>query len=120
MPRDGYSRVSWHDLICGAQRQMKNNDALFEDSASPIGASPLYTLNTSIFRLCRAQDTARMASLSSSLQWYSNLTSVKQPAYSTIKITNGADIERLYPLLLSYANNSTRANSLREVIVDTY
>ncbi|WZH48191.1 Putative f-box domain containing protein [Fusarium acuminatum] len=61
-----------------------------------------------------------MASLSSSLQWYSNLTSVKQLAYSTIKITNGADIERLYPLLLSYANNSTRANSLREVIVDTY
>ncbi|KIL88794.1 hypothetical protein FAVG1_08043 [Fusarium avenaceum] len=85
-----------------------------------LGASSLSTLNTSIFRLCRAQDTARMASLGSSLQWYSNLTSVKQPAYSTIKITNGADIEILYPLLLSYANNPTRANSLREVIVDTY
>jgi hypothetical protein len=46
MPRDGYSRISlhicfcWNDLICSAQRQMKNNDALFEDSASPIGSFP--------------------------------------------------------------------------------
>jgi hypothetical protein len=85
---------------------MKNNDAQF--------------LNASIFRLCRAPGTARITSLGSSLQWYSNLTSVKQLAYTTIKITNGAVIERLYPLLLSYTNNPTRANSLREVIVDTY
>ncbi|KAM0334651.1 hypothetical protein ACHAPQ_005040 [Fusarium lateritium] len=84
------------------------------------GPSSPFTLKRSIFRQCTAQDTARITSLGSSFESYSNLTSVKQPTYTTVKVTNAADVERLYPLLLSYANNPAKANLLREVIVDTY
>ncbi|KAF4950914.1 hypothetical protein FSARC_13050 [Fusarium sarcochroum] len=39
--------------------------------------------------------------------------------YKTIKVTNEEDIERLYPLLLSYVAEPAKASSLREVIIDT-
>ncbi|KAM0555773.1 hypothetical protein ACHAPJ_006169 [Fusarium lateritium] len=53
-------------------------------------------------------------------QSYTNSTSVRQPMYKTIKVTNEDDIEKLYPLLLSYIAEPAKANSLREVIIDTY
>ncbi|KAJ4257381.1 hypothetical protein NW762_008500 [Fusarium torreyae] len=67
-----------------------------------------------------AQCTARNMRQICLQQSYTNSTSVRQTKYKTIKVTNEDDIERLYPLLLSYIAEPAKANSLREVIIDTY
>ncbi|KAF4997133.1 hypothetical protein FGRMN_4026 [Fusarium graminum] len=68
-------------------------------------------LKPAIFRQCRSQNTA--------FQFHSYTTSAKQPNYTTITVTSDDDIAKLYPLLLSYADNPARANALRKITVDT-
>ncbi|GKU01129.1 f-box containing protein [Fusarium langsethiae] len=82
----------------------------------------LTTLPSNILKSCHAQGTATAVAGStlSSYQFYSNFTSPLPPAYRRIKVTQRSDIERLYPLLLSYITEPNKANSLREVIVDTH
>ncbi|RGP61455.1 f-box domain containing protein [Fusarium sporotrichioides] len=82
----------------------------------------LTTLPPNILKSCHAQGTATAVAGStlSSYQFYSDFTSPLSPAYRTIKVTQRSDIERLYPLLLSYITEPNKANSLREVIVDTH
>ncbi|OBS25407.1 hypothetical protein FPOA_05940 [Fusarium poae] len=82
----------------------------------------LTCLPPNILKPCHAQGTG-IAQLTHSIpshKFYSNFTSSLPPAYKTIKVTQRSDIERLYPLLLSYITEPNKANSLREVIVDTY
>ncbi|KAJ4007219.1 hypothetical protein NW752_007803 [Fusarium irregulare] len=79
-----------------------------------------FTTLSNIVRPCHAQLVAQTGNLIPSYQFYSNFTSSLPPAYKIISVTGRDDIERLYPLILSYITDPNKANSLREVIVDTY
>lgn len=80
----------------------------------------LTTLSSNIVRLCHAQGITQIDNLIPSYRFYSNFTSSLPPAYKTITVTRRDDIDKLYPLILSYIIDPTKANFLREVIVDTY
>ncbi|KAM0548921.1 hypothetical protein ACHAO7_006346 [Fusarium culmorum] len=89
----------------------------------PLALRVLYlaTLQSNTLKSCHAQGTSISQFTHSipSFKFYSNFTSPLLPAYKTIKVTQRGDVERLYPLLLSYITEPSKANSLREVIVDT-